>query len=63
VSLIDQEYKLREVEPPSWKTIKEAVERLILVAGILLTILHQKDEGFDQVGEIAREAALDFWDD
>jgi hypothetical protein len=62
VSLIDQEYKLREVEPPPWKTIKEAVERLILVAEILLTILHQKDEGFEQAVEIARQIAADFWE-
>ena len=62
VSLIDQEYKLREVEPPTWKTVKDAVERLILVAEILLTILHQKDESFEQIVEIARKAAVDFWE-
>ncbi len=62
VSLIDQEYKLREVEPPPWQTMKEAVERLIQVADILLTILHQKDEGFKQDVAIARKAAADFWE-
>jgi hypothetical protein len=62
VSLIDQEYKLREVESPTWKTMKEAVEHLILVAEILLTILHQKDESFEQAVAIARKAATDFWE-
>jgi AbiU2 len=62
VSLIDQQYKLREVEPPTWNTMKEAVEHLILVAEILLTILHQKDESFEQAVAIARKAATDFWE-
>lgn len=62
VSLIDQEYKLAEVEPPSWQTMKDAVERLILVAEILLTILHRKHEGFKQVVQVARKAAADFWE-
>ena len=62
VSLIDQEYRLQEVEPPTWKTMKDAVEHLILVAEILLTILHQKDESFEQAVAIARKAAADFWE-
>lgn len=39
-SLINKEYKLFEVEPPTWNTMKQAVERLIQVTEILLTILH-----------------------
>jgi hypothetical protein len=62
VSLIDQEYTLREVEPPSWQTIKDAVEHLIQVAEIFLSVLHQKDEGFEQAVSIARKAAMDFWE-
>jgi hypothetical protein len=62
VSLIDQEYRLQEVEPPTWKTMKDAVEHLILVAEILLTILHQKDESFEQAVEIAPQIAADFWE-
>jgi hypothetical protein len=61
VSLIGDEYRLREVEGPDWKTVKEAVERLIRVAEILLTILHKKDESFDQAVKIARRIADDFW--
>jgi AbiU2 len=62
VSLVDQEYKLSEVEGPDWETVKEAVARLINVAEILLTILHKKDEGFDQAVQIARQIATDFWE-
>jgi hypothetical protein len=62
VSLVGQEYKLWEVEGPDWKTVKEAVTRLINIAEILLTILHKKDEGFDQAVEIARQIAADFWE-
>jgi hypothetical protein len=62
VSLVGQEYKLAEVQGPDLKTVKEAVERLIRVAEILLTVLHKKDEGFDQAVEIARQIAADFWE-
>jgi hypothetical protein len=62
VGLIDREYQLPEIEPPTWRTIKGAVERLILVAEILLTIVHQKDESFEQAVSIARKAAVDFWE-
>jgi hypothetical protein len=57
-----EEYRLREVEGPDWKTVKEAVEHLMRIAQILLTVLHKKDEGFDQFVEIARRVAKDFWD-
>jgi AbiU2 len=62
VNLINQEYKLSEVEPPSWTTMKEAVGRLIQVAETLLAILHQKDESFEQAVKIARQIAADFWE-
>ena len=62
VSFSDGEYRLPELEPPTWQTIKEAVKRLIDVAEILLAILHQKDEGFEQFVMIAREAASNFWE-
>jgi hypothetical protein len=42
--------------------MKEAVGRLIQVAEILLTILHQKDESFEQAVKIARQIAADFWE-
>jgi hypothetical protein len=62
VSLVNGEYKLCEVEPPAWSTVKEAVQRLVQVAEILLTILHQKDESFGQAIENARKEAADFWE-
>ncbi len=62
VTLINGEYKLYEVEPPAWSTVKEAVQRLVRLAEILLTILHQKDESFGQAIEIARKEAADFWE-
>jgi hypothetical protein len=62
VNRVGQEYKLSEVRGPDWKTVKEAVARLINVAEILLTILAKKDEGFDQAVEIARQIAADFWE-
>jgi hypothetical protein len=61
VSLVGQQYKLAAVEGPAWETVKEAVGRLIKVAEILLTVLHKKDEGFDQAVEMARQFANDFW--
>ena len=60
--LVGQEYKLFEAKGPDWKTVKEAVSRLINVAEILLTILHKEDQGFDQAVEIARQIAADFWE-
>jgi len=57
VTLVGQEYKLAEVQGPDLRTVKEAVARLIRVAEILLTVLHKKDEGFDQAVEIARQIA------
>jgi hypothetical protein len=62
VSLVGQEYKLAEVQGPDLQTVKEAVARLIRVAEILLTVLHKKDESFDQAVEIARQIAADFWE-
>jgi hypothetical protein len=62
VGLVGQEYKLAEVQAPDWPTVKEAVERLIRVAEILLTILHKEDQGFDQAVEFARQIASDFWE-
>jgi AbiU2 len=62
VSLVGEECKLSEAQGPDWETVKEAVRRLINIAEILLTILHKKDEGFDQAVEIARRIAADFWE-
>jgi hypothetical protein len=41
--------------------MKQAIERLVAVAEILLVILHQKDEAFNQFLKIARENAGAFW--
>jgi hypothetical protein len=62
VKLVGKKYKIAEVKGPDWETVKEAVAHLINVAEILLTILHKKDEGFEQAVEIARQIAADFWE-
>jgi hypothetical protein len=62
VRLVGQSYEIIDVPGPDWKVVKEAVKRLIDVAEILLTILHQKDEGFGQFLEITRQVAVDFWE-
>jgi hypothetical protein len=57
-----QEYRLAAPQGPTWKDVKEAVERLVHVTEILLTILHRKDESFGQFQAIAAEIASDFWE-
>jgi len=52
---------LKGAPGPEWKVVKEAVQRLIRIAELLLTILHNKDEGFDQFVELARRDARDYW--
>jgi hypothetical protein len=47
---------------PTWKEVKEAVERLVHVTEILLAILHQKDGSFGELKAIAAEVANDFWE-
>jgi hypothetical protein len=41
--------------------MKQAVKHLIAVAEILSVIVHQRDEGFDQLLELARENARASW--
>ena len=61
VKLVDQHYQLTDVKGPDWSTVKEAVRRLVRLAELLLTIVHRKDEGFDQAIEIAKRIATDYW--
>lgn len=55
-------YQLKKASGPEWRTVKEAMRRLIRIAELLLTILHKKDEGFDQFVELARRDARDYWE-
>jgi hypothetical protein len=61
VKLVDQQYQLTDVKGPDWSTVKDAVRRLVRVAELLLTLVHRKDEGFDQATEIAKRIAADYW--
>jgi hypothetical protein len=49
------------VADPEWGVIKEAVQRLIEMAELLLNVLHRKDESFGQFSKLARRDADDFW--
>jgi len=62
VAKAGQAYELKQAPGPEWKVVKEAVRRLIRIVELLLTILHKKDEGFDQFVELARRDAQDFWE-
>jgi AbiU2 len=59
--LVGKKYQLTKVSGPTWGVMKQAIERLVAVAEILLVILHQRDEGFDQVLKLARENSDAFW--
>jgi hypothetical protein len=60
--VVGQQYRLAASQGPTWKELKEAVERLVHVTEILLTILHRKDESFGQFQAIDAEVASDFWE-
>jgi hypothetical protein len=45
---------------PEWG-VKEAVQRLIEMAELLLNILHQRNEPFGQFTSLAERHAADFW--
>jgi hypothetical protein len=60
-SKVGNDYVPKGVKGPEWGDIKKAIQRLINVAEILLTILHQKDESFGQFVEIAKRDARAFW--
>jgi hypothetical protein len=62
VAKAGQIYELKEAPGPEWGTVKEAMQRLIRIAELVLTILHTKDEGFDQFVELARRDARDYWE-
>jgi len=62
VAKAGQIYELKEAPGPEWGTVKEAMQRLIRIAELVLTILHKKDEGFDQFVELARRDARDYWE-
>jgi hypothetical protein len=61
VAKAGQAYELKNAPGPEWKVVKQAVQRLIHIAELLLTILQKKDESFDQFVELARRDARDFW--
>jgi hypothetical protein len=62
VAKAGQCYELKEAPGPEWGVVKEAVQRLVRIAELLLTILQKKDEGFDQFVQLARRDARDFWE-
>ena len=55
------DYVLTPVSGPDWKTVKEAIDRLVELAKLLLTVLHRLDESFDQFRESAKRDASGFW--
>ena len=61
VAKAGQTYELKKAPGPEWGVDKEAVQRLICIAELLLTILQKKDESFGQFVELARRDARDFW--
>ena len=62
VAKAGQTYELKNAPGPEWGVVKEAVQRLIRIAELLLTILQKSDESFDQFVELARRDARDFWE-
>jgi AbiU2 len=60
-SKVGSDYVITPVKGPDWKTVKEAINRLVEIAKLLLTILHRKDESFGQFRELAERDANDFW--
>jgi len=61
VAKAGQTYELKEAPGPEWKTVKQAIRRLVRIAELLLTILQKRDESFDQFLELARRDARGFW--
>jgi hypothetical protein len=57
-----QTYELKKAPGPEWRVVKEAIQRLIHIAELLLTILQKSDESFDQFIKLARRDARDFWE-
>jgi hypothetical protein len=60
-SKIGSDYVLTPVNGPDWKTVKEAIDRLVELAKLLLTVLHRLDESFDQFRDLAKQDASGFW--
>jgi hypothetical protein len=60
-SKVGSDYVLTPVNGPDWKTVKEAIDRLVELAELLLTVLHRLDESFDQFRELAKRDASGFW--
>ena len=60
-SRVGNNYVLRKVIGPEWGIIKEAMQRLIEMAELLLNILHQSDEPFGRFTKLAKRDAADFW--
>ena len=60
-SKIGSDYVITPVAGPDWKTLKEAVGRLIELAELLLSLLYQPDESFEQFCKLAKRDADLFW--
>jgi AbiU2 len=54
-------YELKKAPGPEWRTVKQAIRRLLRITELLLTLLHKKDESFDQFQKLAHKDARDFW--
>jgi hypothetical protein len=54
-SKVGSDYVLTPVNGPDWKTVREAIDRLVELAELLLTVLHRLDESFDQFRQLAKE--------
>jgi AbiU2 len=62
VAKVGQTYQLKKAPGPEWAVIKEAMQRLIKIAELLLTIVHNRSVDFDQSAALARRDARDFWE-
>jgi hypothetical protein len=60
-SKIGSDYVITPVSGPDWKNVKDAVSRLIRLAELLLSLLYQPDESFDQLRELAKRDSDLFW--
>jgi hypothetical protein len=60
-TLVGEKYSLRTANGPTWGVLKEAIQRLIAAAEILMDILHRRDGAFDQFLKLTRETASNFW--
>jgi hypothetical protein len=62
VAKVGQTYQLKNAPGPEWAVVKEAIQRLIKIAELLLTIVHNKSVDFDRSAALAGRDARDFWE-